>query len=147
VECCRATCSKCRFSPLFGSLLKFSSGHFSRPRICFPLRISLFPLCRARFAISRLFCLGFSFLWNHLCSVRLCGETAGRFLRSGPERRARDKTEAAPTGPKSTKAWKVGRKDDMRMLPVSDLSMSFAPASFSGLQPLFPHLRLDMAAT
>jgi hypothetical protein len=58
VEHCRAVCSPCLFGPLFGSLLKFSSGHFRRPRFCFPLLIALFTLCRELFAISHLFCLG-----------------------------------------------------------------------------------------
>jgi hypothetical protein len=33
-----------------------------------------------------------------------------------PERRVRDETEAALTAPKSTKTWKMERRDDIRML-------------------------------
>jgi hypothetical protein len=57
-----------------------------------------------------------SFPRNHLCSVLLYRETAGRFLLSGP-REGLGTTETASTGHKSKKAWKMERKDDIITLP------------------------------
>jgi hypothetical protein len=44
----------------------------------------------------------------------------------GPERGAQDRIEAASAALKSTKIWKMGRRDDIRMTIISGPSMSCA---------------------